>query len=274
MKMKNKWFVGLGVLLVCGFVLAGCDTATGGGGGGDGGGTPPADTSPVQTLASGDVAIKITTTNAQPKAAIAAKTGNYYWVYKGGVLINQGTVTVNGNAITFNSSSGGGQFKLTLSGGKYTFTSGSIPNTNGSPISGLTFNDLNGAKTIKITGFNLQGVTVIGGLCIFSESTGAEVHPPVAVADDSAGVIVIDGQTLTFTVVNWEDHRNNPTPWTRTGKFFIQFECQPPKNDPAKNGAHYYYSTDSTNPALFDIQDAVTTLEWSKFIWYADYTAG
>ncbi|MDR0999054.1 MAG: hypothetical protein LBL70_08295, partial [Treponema sp.] len=30
--MKNKWFVGLGVLLIFGFVLAGCDTDTGGGG--------------------------------------------------------------------------------------------------------------------------------------------------------------------------------------------------------------------------------------------------
>ena len=33
--MKNKWFVGLCVLLIGGFVLAGCDTGGGGGGGGD-----------------------------------------------------------------------------------------------------------------------------------------------------------------------------------------------------------------------------------------------
>jgi hypothetical protein len=32
-KMKNKWFVGLGVLLVIGFILAGCDTSLGGGDG-------------------------------------------------------------------------------------------------------------------------------------------------------------------------------------------------------------------------------------------------
>ncbi|MDR0389139.1 MAG: hypothetical protein LBH73_03645 [Spirochaetaceae bacterium] len=35
--MKRKWFVSIGVLLVCGFVLAGCDTGTGGGGGNGGG---------------------------------------------------------------------------------------------------------------------------------------------------------------------------------------------------------------------------------------------
>jgi hypothetical protein len=34
--MKNKWLVVLGVLLVLGFTLAGCDTGTGGGGGGGG----------------------------------------------------------------------------------------------------------------------------------------------------------------------------------------------------------------------------------------------
>jgi predicted small secreted protein len=32
LKMKNKWFMGIGVLLVFGFVLAGCATSNGGGG--------------------------------------------------------------------------------------------------------------------------------------------------------------------------------------------------------------------------------------------------
>jgi hypothetical protein len=38
--MKNKWFVGLCVLLVGSFVLAGCDTGSGGGGNNDPGTNP------------------------------------------------------------------------------------------------------------------------------------------------------------------------------------------------------------------------------------------
>ena len=43
LKMKNRWFVGIGVLLVFGFVLTGCATTNGGGQqqqGGGGGGEP------------------------------------------------------------------------------------------------------------------------------------------------------------------------------------------------------------------------------------------
>jgi len=52
------------------------------------------------------------------------------------------------------------------------------------------------------------------------------------------------------------------------------FECNTPKNDPSKDGSHYVYSADGINPTPVDIKNGVTTLQWSKFIWYNDYTAG
>jgi hypothetical protein len=62
--------------------------------------------------------------------------------------------------------------------------------------------------------------------------------------------------------------------WTGTGQFYIVIECRPPKKDPSKTGSNYVYSADGINPTPVDIKDAVTTLEWAKFIWLRDYTAG
>jgi len=124
-----------------------------------------------------------------------------------------------------------------------------------------------GPKTIKITGYNSQGITAYN-MEIYSEATGTAGWPPAACADQE-----INGQTITYAVVNWDDHWGNPTPWTGTGKFFIVIECNPPK-DSSKDGAKYVYSADGTNATLVDIKDEITTLQWSKFIWLRDYTAG
>jgi hypothetical protein len=124
-----------------------------------------------------------------------------------------------------------------------------------------------GPKTIKITGYSLQDITAYD-MEIYSESTGTDGWSHTAWAPE-----VIDGQTITYTVANWEDHWENPKPWTGTGKFFIVIECKPP-NDESQDGAKYVYSVDGTNATLVDIKYQVTTLEWAKFIWLKDYTAG
>lgn len=136
----------------------------------------------------------------------------------------------------------------------------------------------NGSKKIKITGFNLLN-TVGNEVFLFSESTLD--WPP----DAWPGGTVTDGQTITNTMVyyEWDFDRpepwwnwdwDNPQPWNGIGKYFVLFQCSPPKYDPSKSGANYVYSVDGINPAQVDIKYEVTTLEWSKFIWIGDYAGG
>ena len=122
-----------------------------------------------------------------------------------------------------------------------------------------------GPKTIKITGFD-NSVNVLENELTVESELGA--WPPIARADN-----IVNGQTITCTLVNWADHWNNPEPWTGTGKFFIVIACYNPK-DPSKTGAKYVYSADGKNPALIEIKDEVTMLQWSKFIWLKDYMGG
>jgi hypothetical protein len=127
-----------------------------------------------------------------------------------------------------------------------------IPNSDGRP------------KTIKITGYSPQGgIEDVGEMTIFSESTDPAGWPPAAKAYPP----VINGQIITCSLMANQEH------WTGTGKFFILIECYPAK-DPSKDGSKYIYSVDGTNPTPVDIKNEVTTLEWSKFIWLTDYTAG
>jgi hypothetical protein len=122
------------------------------------------------------------------------------------------------------------------------------------------------SKTIKITGYNSQGITNVWGIYIFSELTGFKAWPPIASAEP-----VIDGQTITYTLVNYEDDWNDPKSLTGTEKFFIRFDCTPALHDSSKDTALYVYSVDGTNPTPVDIKDELTTFEWSKFIWIEDY---
>ncbi|MDR2738428.1 MAG: hypothetical protein LBB68_01140 [Treponema sp.] len=131
-----------------------------------------------------------------------------------------------------------------------------IPNSDGVP------------KTIKVTGYNAEGGEVYS-MQIFSEQPDpAGWRPPAAVALDE-----IDGQTITCKLGIWMYRWEDLESWTGTGKFFIGIEYDIPR-DPSKDGSKYVYSPDGTNPAPVDIKDEVTTLEWSKFIWLTDYTAG
>jgi len=122
-----------------------------------------------------------------------------------------------------------------------------------------------GPKTIKITGFD-NSVNVLENELTVESELGA--GSPVARADN-----IVNGQTITCTLVNWADHWSNPEPWTGTGKFFIVIACYNPR-DPSKTGAKYVYSADGTNATAVDIKDEVTTLQWSKFIWLKDYMGG
>jgi hypothetical protein len=135
-----------------------------------------------------------------------------------------------------------------------------IPNSDGVP------------KTITITGYSggiladgmdrssYSGDILAGGIGISSELGGGAWAPRE-----------IDGQTITYALsVGWDDIY---IPWTGTGKFFITIDCYPPR-DPSYDDSRYVYSEDGVNPAPVDIKDAVTTLEWSKFIWLEDYNWG
>jgi predicted small secreted protein len=130
----------------------------------------------------------------------------------------------------------------------------------------------NGPKTIKITGYNKAGGVTVpddGQLSVYTAYPFGEEN---RIARDSSPEF--NGQTITYTMVNEEDHSNNPTPWTGTGKFYIEIECRPPKADQSKTGSKYVYSVDGKNPTPVNIKNAVTTLEWAKFIWLKDYKGG
>jgi hypothetical protein len=136
----------------------------------------------------------------------------------------------------------------------YGFKLISIPNSDGRP------------KTIKITGYSSQGITA-EAMLIFSESAGVDAWPPAAIAVEK-----INGQTITYNLGIWLGRWDNLESWTGTGKFFIVIECSPPKE--SGDGSKYVYSADGANATPVNITDEVTTLEWSKFIWLRDYTAG
>jgi hypothetical protein len=116
-------------------------------------------------------------------------------------------------------------------------------------------------KTIIITGYSPQG-TIWAGLDL--SQTGIEGQRNEARASE-----VISGQTITYTLGIVGN-----LPWTGTGEFFITFYVGPSPHDPSKGAGVYFYSEDGTNPTQVDIKDAVTTLEWSKFVWIRDYNPG
>jgi hypothetical protein len=144
--------------------LTACPTGDGGGSGGPY--TPPPPSTPLEyTLTSDNLVIRITETNTEPRAAITPVSGNYYWVYLDGVLINKGTISVSGNGTTIRFR-GSGSFTLTLDGDNYSLSSrDKIPNTlpGGSPISGpRTFTGGGGGGDLSMTIKNVRtdGVTI------------------------------------------------------------------------------------------------------------------
>ena len=124
-----------------------------------------------------------------------------------------------------------------------------------------------GPKTIKITGYE-GGVTAYS-MEIYAESAGIDSWPPAAEA-----IQVIDAQTITYPLEGWKSGgATTGESWTGSGFFFIIIECNPPK-DLSKDGAKYAYSENGINATPVEIKNGVTTLQWSKFIWLKDFTAG
>ena len=291
MKTNNRtWILAIAACAALA-VVTGCPT--GDGGGGNGVPPPVVDTSPVQTLAAEDVVIEITKTNTQPRAAAA--TGDYYWVYKADELINQGKVTVaaNGN-ITFKSSTGSGSFTLKKSGDSYTLISGSIPNSKGPPISSLP--NFGVPKSIKITGFNLTGYS---DLFVFVSETPQPIYSQDAEGNwlpergiESRAAISGPDITVKLAPTYWDESAGQVhigDPWTGSGTYYLWLQISPEGatgpglrrvyvyavngTSPVAEGAEADYNADGIVP--IDIKDAVTTLEFSKFVYRGhDPTAG
>ncbi|GHU01557.1 hypothetical protein FACS1894147_01630 [Spirochaetia bacterium] len=122
-------------------------------------------------------------------------------------------------------------------------------------------------KTVKINGYrSSQSITTVYSLALFLEAPAPEDdHHSSAKAG-----IDINGQTITCTLLNDEDWRDNPVPFTGTGKFYIQLHVAPAKNDKSLSGARYFYSADGKTPTAVDITNDTTTLDWTKFIWFED----
>ena len=172
--------------LVCvlglGLLLAACPMDSGGPGGGGGGGPGDTPASLAQTLSSDKVVIKITETNIQPPARAATPAaGNYYWVFLDGVLIDQGTITVKGDKITFS-----GGFTLTRNGDTYTL-GGAIPNSQGSPISGPRI-FTSGGSSAELTGdvsfLNTESNSAAIGMAITGTGTAVQ-HLSISVGERS-----------------------------------------------------------------------------------------
>jgi hypothetical protein len=125
-----------------------------------------------------------------------------------------------------------------------------VPNSDGVP------------KIIITTGYSPRGTTT-ASLELIPEIDSQ----PIAWAEWAEAVI--DGQTITYTLGN-----GGNLPWTGTGKFYIWFFVMPSPHDPSYRAAGFYYSADGINPTQVDIKDAVTTFEWSKFIWISDWNPG
>ena len=122
-------------------------------------------------------------------------------------------------------------------------------------------------KAIKIIGNFAPGFTD-EALYLFPSSTRPDSWPPVAIG----GGVNSDGN---LRLVKWYPNMDwsNREEWTGTGKFYILMQCSPPKA-PSFDGSNWVYSEDGKNPTLVDINDAVTTIDRSKFIWLNDFTSG
>jgi len=122
----------------------------------------------------------------------------------------------------------------------------------------------NEPKTIRITGFDGSQ----GTLLISESANPSGWWPPFGYGgyDDNANV---------YRIVEWIGRWDwwELNAWMGTGKFYIIIQYGPAR-DPSKDGANYVYSEDGINPALVEIKDALTILEWSKFIWLFDVTEG
>jgi hypothetical protein len=144
-----------------------------------------------------------------------------------------------------------------------------------------------GPKTIKITGFNVADAKQ---LLIFFTNKPSFSYPPVAggrTAWSEDGL----GSDITIELKDGTDQADGET-WTGTGKYYIWIQVALPS--PEKRSVYLYtvdgitkvpvtdenlyhaYNMDGVdNAASIDIRDAVTTLNFTKFVYRGkDETAG
>jgi hypothetical protein len=112
-------------------------------------------------------------------------------------------------------------------------------------------------KSIVITGFNLQGKT--DSHLTLRDGSGERV---------ARSSFANPGTTITFKLTA---DRQGQNPWTGTGECLIELEVNPGKT---LGGARYWFSVDGTNRAQVDIKEAVTTLDFSNFVYETDYVLG
>jgi hypothetical protein len=115
-------------------------------------------------------------------------------------------------------------------------------------------------KSIRITGFN-------------ENKTRLFVYVMHDINDDldsdlfvySGGFVLSDQNEYTIALKTTAAES-----WTGTGKYFIMIQVEPANGGQGRSA--FFYSVDGINPALIDIEDAVTTLEWSKFVYWTEHT--
>jgi hypothetical protein len=109
-------------------------------------------------------------------------------------------------------------------------------------------------KTIVITGFDLE---VTEGIeCTVRWSLDGS---PIArlYKSGAAGSVVSMGLIDMDTTASGTHPENGEQPWTGTGNYYIRLKC---------DNVNYFYAADGTNIKRFYIKDAVTTLDWTKFV--------
>jgi hypothetical protein len=136
-----------------------------------------------------------------------------------------------------------------------------------------------GPKTIKITGFNQEGYTK---LVVFVFETPQFSWPPVVEC-----WAAINGTDITVDLYvaddPWEVFEGNASgePWAGSGKYYLWIQLDDDSGRPPPRRPVYLYAVDGTTPvseeaeADYDpegiapiyIKEAVTTLEWSKFVY-------
>jgi hypothetical protein len=282
---KNMVFSGLtGILTYClvlGLFFSGCDTGSGTGGSQE-------SVKYESTDPSGNT-YNLTITESSAK--YAAQTGDAYLLTItfaiGGTKTSRGTVASAGATIQLQPNSGSSGLRVTISGTSMTgitvpagfkYDSGgtqgeAISTTSLAPSTGST-GSYTGPKSIKIAGFNVvipettDHKTGVKGRYLFIYVT--EINNPTEGAYHNGGAkgqVINPSGNITFEL------SQNDQPWTGTGSYFILLDG-PPKKDFTKDGGSYFYSVDGINPTKIDIKSAVTTLNWSNFVWFRDFTAG
>jgi hypothetical protein len=124
--MKKMIKVGtLGVMLVFGMMMAGCDN----------GNTDIPDTDKIITYECVDSALGYIRLVVTGSGAYTPQTGDRYVLYQGIETINSGTVTVDGDELICQPSNGGVSFSVSISGTGIAAVTGSVKSDDGASLS-------------------------------------------------------------------------------------------------------------------------------------------